>query len=322
MTLLVHDEVDIVRDQVAFHLAAGVDFVIATDHRSSDGTSEILDEFARAGRAVVLREEAAEVRQREWVTRMARLAATEHGADWVINSDADEFWWPRGGTLKDVLAAAPPGVGAVRAVVRPFAPLVGDGWFAERMTARLALTAAINDPGSAFRHVAKLAHRAHPEVVVEQGNHAISGVPLRALPYWFPIELFHFPLRSARQLARRQRSRWPGGLRGDLARQRAALEASGADAVLAREALDDAAVARGLAAGSLVRDTRLRDALVALRDGAGELRVPAPDAAGDASRAVDAACFVEAQSVRLQRRADELRRRVAAAGARYGSARR
>ena len=34
---------------------------------------------------------------------MGRLAATELGADWVIHSDADEFWWPRGESLKDVL---------------------------------------------------------------------------------------------------------------------------------------------------------------------------------------------------------------------------
>ena len=59
----------------------------------------ILDEYARDGRVVVLREEGDVLRQADWVTRMARLAATEHGADWVIPSDADEFWWPRGGLV-------------------------------------------------------------------------------------------------------------------------------------------------------------------------------------------------------------------------------
>ena len=42
---------------------------------------------------------------------MGRLAATELGADWVIHSDADEFWWPRGESLKDVLDVDP---GALR----------------------------------------------------------------------------------------------------------------------------------------------------------------------------------------------------------------
>ena len=36
-TLVVRDEADIVDDQIAYHLNAGVDFVIATDHESVDG---------------------------------------------------------------------------------------------------------------------------------------------------------------------------------------------------------------------------------------------------------------------------------------------
>ncbi len=107
MTLVVRDEVDLVGDWLRYHLARGIDQVIVTDHRSVDGTSEVLAEHARDGRVRVIREEAPDMRQAEWVTRMARLAATEHGADWVINSDADEFWWPRDGGAHELLGAVP-----------------------------------------------------------------------------------------------------------------------------------------------------------------------------------------------------------------------
>ena len=49
MTLLVRDEADIVDAQIAYHLHAGVDFVVATDNRSVDATTEILERYARDG---------------------------------------------------------------------------------------------------------------------------------------------------------------------------------------------------------------------------------------------------------------------------------
>ena len=76
-TLLVRNEADIVDAQIAFHLSAGVDFVIATDNRSDDGTTEILERYERAGFLRLLREDGDDMRQDEWVTRMARLAATD-----------------------------------------------------------------------------------------------------------------------------------------------------------------------------------------------------------------------------------------------------
>src|SRR3990170_8867876 len=103
MTLLARDEADVLDAQLTFHLNAGVDFVVATDNRSVDGTTEILESYEREGLVHLIREPADDRRHGEWFTRMAQLAATEFAADWVINSDADEFWWPRGGSLKDVL---------------------------------------------------------------------------------------------------------------------------------------------------------------------------------------------------------------------------
>jgi hypothetical protein len=49
MTLVVRDEADIVEAQIAYHLNAGVDFVIAIDHRSVDGTTDILESYRRDG---------------------------------------------------------------------------------------------------------------------------------------------------------------------------------------------------------------------------------------------------------------------------------
>ncbi len=126
MTLLVRDEADIVDAQIAFHLDAGVDFVVATDNRSEDGTTEILERYAREGMLHLIREPGDDLRQSEWVTRMARLAATEFGADWVINADADEFWWPRGGDSRASSRAVPDRFGVVRGAWRNFVPRPDD----------------------------------------------------------------------------------------------------------------------------------------------------------------------------------------------------
>ena len=72
MTLLCHDEADIVDAQIAFHLNAGVDFVSATDNASVDGTSEILRSYEGDGFLHLIREPGPDMRQEEWVTRMGR----------------------------------------------------------------------------------------------------------------------------------------------------------------------------------------------------------------------------------------------------------
>ena len=183
MTLLVRDERDIVEEHLAFHLAAGVDEVIVTDHASTDGTEEVLARYERDGRVRVLREPDGPFRQREWVTHMARLAATEHGADWVVNGDADEFWWPRGGSLQEVLAAVPRRYGIVQSLVRHFVPVADDGRpFQERMTYRLRPTAPVNDPASPWRPYRKVVHRASPGRRPRRGRarRALRGSPATA----------------------------------------------------------------------------------------------------------------------------------------------
>jgi glycosyl transferase family 2 len=265
MTLLARNEADILDAHLAFHLEAGVDFVVAIDNGSSDGTTEILETYARDGHVDVTRDER-DYKQGQWVTRMARRAASEFGADWVINSDTDEFWWPRGGSLKDVFAAVPRRYGVVRGMWRHFAPRpFGDEFFAERMTVRVTNPGV--DDNSPYSARFKSAHRADPAVEVLEGNHRAVGAQLRPIPGWYPIDVLHFPIRSFERFKEKYLRQWAllgvrfGGTvheahaRGDL------------HAFYERYVIGDGALAAGLAGGTLAIDTRLRDAFRELHAG-------------------------------------------------------
>jgi len=320
MTLLARDEADIIDAHLSFHLNAGVDFVIATDHRSTDGTTEILESYSRAGVLRLIREQDEFTRQGEWQTRMARLAVMDHEADWVINSDADEFWWPRGLSLKDSLEAVPERYGAVRGLLRSFVPLRDEyGDFTESMTIRLTSAASLNDPATPYRPAGKVAHRGHPEVVVgEGGSHQVFGLPWPMFRAWYPVEIFHLPLRSREQCARKYRKTWTGwreNVRGDIARARIGSDAGRENVIWDRVALSAADVERGIREHSLASDTRLRDAMRALGGSAqvsrlGDHRPSPPDRSELDAHALEAVVFDEAELVRYSRWVDELTARV------------
>jgi hypothetical protein len=329
LTLLARDEADILDAHLSFHLNAGVDHVVATDHRSTDGTTEILERYARDGVLHLFREDAAGFDQSAWVTRMARFAARELCADWVINSDADEFWWPRGSSLKELLGAVPPRYGVVRAPIRHFFLRPPNGhFFSERMVVRPLLGAPVNKPESPLRPNTHVIHRADPRLTVSAGNHAVHGVQLAPLPGWHPIEVLHFPLRSIQQ-ARQKYENWVDSLAGREYRDAfEAHERGELGAYVDAQVLEDDVLERGLSDGSLVEDTRLREALRALAGRApvpdsiaaealraasqdGRLSFPQPSLADDACYAAEIAVLAEADLVRLLRRLDELELRLA-----------
>jgi glycosyltransferase involved in cell wall biosynthesis len=195
MTLLVRDEEDIVRQNLDFHLAQGVDEVIITDNGSVDATMDILRSYEERGQARIIVEPADDYSQGRWVTRMARMAA-EGEADWVINSDADEFWWPRSGTLRSTFESMDPRIGVVVAHRINFVPRPESGRpFWERMTLRER--ESLNPVGKPLPP--KLAHRAHTDIVVDQGNHRIKGPNLGERLDDGKVEILHFPMRSYAQ---------------------------------------------------------------------------------------------------------------------------
>ena len=205
LTLLCRDEADILDSMIRFHLDQGVDRIIATDNGSVDGSLRILQRYENQGRLQLIREPEHSHDQAVWVTRMARLAA-EQGADWVINSDADEFWWPRTGTLKTTLAALPNTVEACRVQRTNFLPPPRDERdqrpFHQRQLLRERVS--LNSLGEPLPP--KLIHRAHPHIEVSDGNHAASraGQPLQGIDN-SGIEILHVPIRSYPQLERKIR---------------------------------------------------------------------------------------------------------------------
>ena len=313
LTLLARDECDVVEEHIRYHLEQGVDFVIATDNLSRDGTTEILESYERSGQLHLIREEGEYLRQAEWITRMGRLAATDFGADWVIHSDADEFWWPRGDSLKEVLASIPARYGVVRALLRHFVPRPGDEpSFAERMTVRVSATAPINDPRSLFRPNLKIIHRGDPDVTVSIGGQRLIDSPLVPLRGWYPVEFFHFPVRSLPQCEVKyaHQQTGPGQTPSPYYdRVRELIRAGRIQELYDSLLVDDDALERGLEAGSLVIDTRLRDALRDVQAGR-PIVFPRPSVVDEAAYAIDVAALGEADVVRLQRRLDTLEQRL------------
>jgi hypothetical protein len=262
MTLLVRDEQELLAANLDYHLRQGVDFVLVSDHGSTDATPEILGEYVQRGVARVLAVEGEALDQGAWVTRMARLAAAEHGADWVINNDADEFWWPLAGTLRDMLSLVPPRYGQLVAPRHNFIPRPGTGPFWERMVIREARSQ--NLIGGELEP--NVAHRGHPDLVVDHGNHWVLGAPLEAAPAFPLIEVLHFPIRTWEQFEHKV-ARAGRGYRAladrppDVGRDQLTLydihRQGGLPDYFSRAMLDDETIEAGIARGELVRDRRL-----------------------------------------------------------------
>ena len=195
MTLLVRDEEDVLAANIEFHRTQGVDFFIVMDNKSEDATPEIIKTYAAQGIAHYIYEGDDDYNQTAWVTRMARMAATDFGADWVINNDADEFWWPRQGNLKATIEKISAEYTTLVAQRHDFVPVNDEqGTFLDDMVYRKLIS--LNTKGKPLPP--KVAHRAHPDVVVPQGNHW-AEIPGEGLCIPNLVDVFHFPIRRYAQ---------------------------------------------------------------------------------------------------------------------------
>ncbi len=316
LTVIARNEGDILEATLRYHLAQGVDHILAIDDGSTDATPEILERFRTDGLLTVVprphKSEHFGTDQPVWRTTLSRLAATEHQADWVLPSDADECWWPLAGDLRTSLAMVPAHYDGVLAAKNEF------------IFTQTPVRSAVED--MTIRDVAwtvglKVAHRGAPDVVIDGGGHragrdaSLAGLdkwesadPLEYTPM-ATIRVFHYGIRSAAQyeqtLSRRDvlAQMFPDALE---ARRGALAEGDSRQET----------IARGLREGRLTDDRRLADFYSARLNGVRGSVGGSSASCGTGSRPIPFAVseeMMEAQGLvmlTLQRRDHKLRERT------------
>ena len=101
-TLRVKDEIELIEQCIGHLRAIGVDHIVACDMNSTDGTYEVLQSHSSDDDFWVCRLDDRIEDEPRVLTALVKSAR----ADWVICLDADEFWIPATGLLKDCTALA------------------------------------------------------------------------------------------------------------------------------------------------------------------------------------------------------------------------
>lgn len=195
MTLLVKNEEELLERNLRFHHSMGVDGFIVTDNNSTDRTPQILEEYRQKGWVIeIIRETATGYEQKRWVDRMVWKAKRKYKADWVINADADEFWYTPSGNLKHDLAQTKGNI--VRCPMRNVIPdehLPLAEWHevalpvADKNLYDLSLYSIFD------AQIYKVAHRTAGYVEINMGNHKAFLIPRRVVEG--DITVFHYGTR-------------------------------------------------------------------------------------------------------------------------------
>lgn len=199
MTLLVKNEEDMLAQNLEFHHAMGVSHFIITDNNSTDHTPDIIRRYQAKGWVLeCIEERATDYDQKTWVDRMIELARSKYHADWIINADADEFWYPNEGTFQTLLSSKRATV--FEGQVHNVYPEEGKPWQEWNLLVRQVhdLEAYNLSPYSIFsRHRNKMMHRSRGYIQIAMGNHRVKMFPY--IKNDTAITIFHFNVRGREQ---------------------------------------------------------------------------------------------------------------------------
>lgn len=186
---MVRDEADIVATTVG-HMCNQVDAVIVADNMSTDNTRQILEALP----VTIIDDDEPGYYQADKMTRLAHMALTELGADWVVPFDADEWWYSPHGRIGDVLENNPAWP-VLEAVLHDHVPSGADP-DSDDPVQRIKWRRPHPVP------LPKVACRTGEDLLIWQGNHgATYSAPHMQLEGSLAVR--HFPYRSPEQFARK-----------------------------------------------------------------------------------------------------------------------
>lgn len=184
---------------IEYHHRMGVDAFIITDNNSTDHTPDIIRHYKNKGWVIEsISETATNYKQKKWVDRMIWLAKVRYKADWVINADADEFWYTSSGNLKDVMRHTHANV--LRCEMRSTYPTPNVDWTQWQHTVRYVDNPDSYNlsPYSIFEHqYKKVLHRTAGYIQISMGNHKVFMLPKHETKS--PIVVYHYNFRSCQQ---------------------------------------------------------------------------------------------------------------------------
>ena len=213
MTLLVKDEVDIIKYNIDYHLAHGVDFIIAADNGSQDGTREILQFYEREGKLLFV-----DINDRIFVQNiindeLAQLAKKKYGAKYIFHCDGDEFWVPKKGNIKKVFKKYKDHDVSIAQVVNVlledrggFESFPNDSVYAvcDPLDAVDLVQESMREGIFVYRYLPKvLLNMTRQNICVTPGNHYVINPQMYNIKNIDDISVLHFPIRSKSQFLKK-----------------------------------------------------------------------------------------------------------------------
>lgn len=207
MTILAKDEVDIIEYQLKYHKAMGIDGFIVTDNNSSDGTKEIFEKYKKKGWIKeIIYEESTQYEQMKWVDRMINLARDKYGADWVINSDADEFWCCSSDNLKDELSNSHSNI--IYANIYNVYPenedrfYENDNLIINNINIGDDIKQTLSPYSMYSEQIPKVIHRTKGYISIQPGNHSVKMKMSNSVRS-NNIHIYHYSLRGLKHFKRK-----------------------------------------------------------------------------------------------------------------------